>query len=177
MDDTNATTTVSKRSEIGRLQREHPRLHNTWRSMKKRCYYKAHDSYQYYGARGITVCDEWRGNFEAFHSWAMANGYEDGLTIDRINNDGNYEPGNCQWMTMAEQNRKHKHCRLITYKGKTQLAIDWAREYGIKLPTFYWRLYHGYSIEEVLSTPVRGHVEEPPGIKELKVLHGDVVRT
>lgn len=79
------------------------RLHVIWSSMKTRCYNKNHRGYNYYGVRGITVCDEWRDDFQAFHDWAMANGYRDDLTIDRIDVDGNYEPSNCRWITMAEQ--------------------------------------------------------------------------
>jgi len=70
--------------------------------MKQRCYNPNNRSYKTYGGRGIKVCDEWRDNFMAFHDWAIANGYEEGLTIDRIDNDGDYEPNNCRWITLQE---------------------------------------------------------------------------
>ncbi|MFZ2809433.1 MAG: hypothetical protein WAZ60_23865 [Desulfosalsimonadaceae bacterium] len=117
--------------------------------MKKRCYRPSHDSYKHYGARGITVCSEWLESFPVFYIWAMGNGYRDDLTIDRIDNDGNYEPSNCRFVTMKFQNRRHSNCVFIGHKGKTQLAIDWAREFGVPLPTFYWQYHHGFSMDEI----------------------------
>lgn len=93
--------------EIGRNNtrhglRGHP-LYNIWRGMKKRCFVETDQHYPNYGARGITMCEEWKNSFERFYSWAIANGYEKGLSIDRVNNDGNYEPSNCRWATAKEQ--------------------------------------------------------------------------
>lgn len=79
------------------------KLYHIWNAMNARCNNKNCKSYSYYGIRGITVCDEWRDSFESFRDWAMANGYREGLSIDRIDNDGNYEPSNCRWVTMKEQ--------------------------------------------------------------------------
>lgn len=81
------------------------RLYEIWTGMKKRCSNPAHEFYHRYGGRGITVCADWQ-EFPPFHAWAMANGYADNLSIDRIENDGNYEPGNCQWITRADNTRK-----------------------------------------------------------------------
>ena len=90
------------------------RLHRIWAAMKTRCYNPNSCSYKNYGARGITVCDEWKNDFQSFYEWSMENNYSEKLTIDRINNDGNYEPSNCRWATWKEQaqNRRPKSIYL-----------------------------------------------------------------
>ena len=104
-------------SQIGKANKthgkSHSRLHMVWAGMIGRCNDPNKPCYKYYGGRGITVCDEWRNNFQAFYDWAMGNGYDPNAlygecTIDRINNDGNYEPSNCRWVTMAEQNNNKR---------------------------------------------------------------------
>lgn len=77
-------------------------LYTTWESMKKRCYYPKHPGYKNYGGKGVIICEEWKTDFKKFYDWAMKNGYSEGLTLDRINPNGNYEPGNCQWLTLSE---------------------------------------------------------------------------
>jgi hypothetical protein len=99
----------------GKHLMRHTRIYNTWRHMKARCYNTNNKSYHSYGGRGIKVCDEWLDDFMSFYNWAMANGYTDKLTIDRINVDGNYEPDNCQWITRSENTTKGNLER--TYKG------------------------------------------------------------
>ena len=79
------------------------RIYTIWRCMLQRCYDENHDRYDDYGGRGISVCDEWRYNFVAFRSWAYSHGYAEWLSIERNNNNGNYEPGNCSWATAKEQ--------------------------------------------------------------------------
>lgn len=87
------------------------RLYTIWRGMRQRCYNSKQKRYKDYGGRGITVCDEWRDDYQAFYAWAMANGYRDDLSIDRIDNDGNYEPSNCRWATGKEQAHNKRCCK------------------------------------------------------------------
>lgn len=93
------------------------RLYRIWHNMKNRCFYTKDKHFNDYGGRGITVCDEWKNDFESFKKWSLSNGYSDELTIDRINNDGNYEPSNCRWVTMKEQ------CKNRTKKGSRKNGI------------------------------------------------------
>ena len=82
--------------------------------MKTRCYNPKFIYYNNYGGRGIKICDEWLNDFGKFYDWTINNGYKEGLTIDRINNDGNYEPSNCRWITRAEQNRNQRKSKSRT---------------------------------------------------------------
>ena len=91
------------------LKHKYPRLYRIWQSMKSRCYYAKNKCYQHYGGRGISICEEWKWSFNSFAQWALSNGYNDKLSIDRINVNGNYEPQNCRWATNQEQqNNKRK---------------------------------------------------------------------
>lgn len=82
------------------------RIYTIWKGIKQRCFYEKCPSYKNYGGRGITMCDEWKNDVKCFYDWAIANGYNENLSIDRIDNDGNYEPTNCRWITKAENSRK-----------------------------------------------------------------------
>lgn len=113
----------SKRmTEHGKAKATHgdskSRLFSIWSGMKKRCYYKKNIGYKNYGGRGIQVCDEWKNNYSTFKLWAMNNGYDESLTLDRVDNDGNYEPNNCKWSTVTEQNRNKRNNKLFNYNGK-----------------------------------------------------------
>jgi hypothetical protein len=90
------------------IKHQHPRLYRIWQSMKARCYYSKHKNYNSYGGRGISVCATWIHSFNTFTGWALANGYEDNLSIDRIDVNGNYCPENCRWITMADQQKNKR---------------------------------------------------------------------
>lgn len=87
----------------------HHTLYRRWSNMKTRCYNENTKDYKYYGGRGIRVCDEWLDDFMKFYSWSIGHGFSDDLTIDRKNNDGNYEPNNCRWVSMKEQNQNKRN--------------------------------------------------------------------
>lgn len=90
------------------LKHQQPRLYRIWQGMKSRCYYTKNKCYDSYGGRGISICDEWLRSFNAFAEWALANGYRDNLSIDRIDVNGNYCHENCRWITMAEQQKNKR---------------------------------------------------------------------
>lgn len=105
----------------------HERIYNIYCGIKKRCYNKNAPNFKNYGGRGINICDEWRNDFLSFYNWSMQNGYADDLTIDRINNDGNYEPSNCQWITKSENTRKRNidYWRKV-HENQVRTGIDYA---------------------------------------------------
>lgn len=129
----------------------HTKLYSQWSSMKARCSNPAHNRYELYGGRGIAVCAEWANNFEAFRDWAIANGYRDGLTIDRKDTDGPYSPENCRWATQKEQQNNRRNNRRITYGGKSQTLQQWAEERGIKRQTIQTRLSRGWPVSRALG--------------------------
>jgi len=126
------------------------RIHRIWCGIKARCNDKKNNRY---GGRGITVCPEWR-DFLTFHAWAMANGYADQLTIDRIDNDGNYEPSNCRWADNKTQARNTSTNRMITYNGETKSVSDWADIYSLKASVIIRRLNRGWDVERTFNTPL-----------------------
>lgn len=115
------------------------RLYEVWRQMHRRCYGKETKSYPLYGGRGITVCNEWK-EFDQFRDWALASGYSDDLTIDRIDVNGNYCPENCRWATDKEQSNNKRNNHLVEYNGEKHTVSEWADKYGVDQRTLYARL-------------------------------------
>lgn len=127
------------------------RLYKIWQDMKARCNNSNTPYYHKYGGRGISVCAEWN-TFEPFRDWALANGYQENLTIDRIDVNGNYEPNNCRWITNQEQQNNKRTSHFLTYNGKTQTITEWGKELGIKPKTLQSRImdYH-WSVEKSIN--------------------------
>lgn len=142
-------------------------LYNSWRGMKDRCINPNSTNYSNYGGRGIKVCDEWQV-FDEFLKWAINNGYVKGLSIERINNNGNYEPGNCRWATRIEQNNNRRTNHMITFNGKTKSTTEWSRITGINYRTLKSRLETGWTVEDALLTPT-GAIKTGPKPKNMPV--------
>lgn len=153
----------------GCLQREmarRPRTHgmagvgrsaeyDCWAHMLRRCYTPTTQQYENYGGRGITVCDRWRESFPQFLA-DMGPRPSASHSLDRIDNNGNYEPSNCRWATQAEQANNRRQNHPITYQGKTQNIREWERELCLGRNTIYGRLQLGWSLEEAMSkNPIR----------------------
>ena len=114
-------------------------------SMYCRCYYPTTHGYERYGGRGIKICEEWINNPDSFYDWAINNGYKKGLTLDRIDVNGNYEPSNCRWVTKKEQSQNRRCVYKLFYKGKEMFLDDISKETGIKHNTILNR-YHKYGL-------------------------------
>lgn len=128
------------------------RLYRIWSHMRTRCNKEYDDGYHLYGGRGVSVCPEWE-SFPAFLKWAKSNGYEDDLTLDRIDTNGDYEPSNCRWATVQEQNQNKRNSILITKDGVTKNLMDWAEELGIHHETIRGRIRMGWPEEDWLIPP------------------------
>lgn len=134
------------------------RLYNIWQHMRRRCFSPANKRYKYYGRRGITVCPEW-SDFLTFKAWALANGYAEDLSIDRIDNDADYTPENCRWATQKQQNRNYSRNRIVSWRGKDWTVTDLAEHIGMQPNTLHQRVFkYGMSVEEAVSRPVFGVV-------------------
>lgn len=139
------------------------KLYVVWCSMKARCNRPTWQGYERYGGRGIKVCDEW-SDFAMFRDWAMANGYAEGLTIERKDNDGDYCPQNCTWATKKQQSNNQSTTIKIKYMDIEKTLHEWADFLGIKPCTIYYRFTHGWPIERVLFE--KGHAEINRALKE-----------
>lgn len=132
-----------------------PKERLAWKNMKGRCYNPNNPSYSYGGGKGVTVCDRWLNSFQAF-LLDMGPAPTQSHSVDRINNDGNYEPGNCRWATNSEQQHNTTKCRWMTHAGKTMLATDWSNETGLSYSTITARIdRYGWSLADALTKPIR----------------------
>jgi hypothetical protein len=127
------------------------RLYQCWQGMLVRCYNTNSKAYKNYGGRGISVCDEWK-QFDSFYKWSMNNGYKSDLTIDRIDNNGNYAPSNCKWSTYLEQQNNRRDCKYYKFNGKQMTLSQWARHFGINRGLLYIRVGEkGWTIEQFVE--------------------------
>jgi hypothetical protein len=129
----------------------HTRLYRIWGLMKSRCFNPNRDNFASYGGRGITVCEEWINDFPVFRDWALSNGYNDGLSIDRIDNDGNYEASNCRWVSPKVQCNNRRNNKFFTVDKETLSIAEWARRIGIRRSTLWRWLNKGESLERKLQ--------------------------
>lgn len=131
------------------------RIYNIWQNIKRRCRNKNHPRYKDYGKRGIDICNEWE-DFNEFYQWAITNGYQDNLTIERIDNDKGYSPDNCRWITMNEQQFNKRTTHYLTYKGVTKTLTEWAKIKNMRVQTLASRInrFH-WSVEKALETPIK----------------------
>lgn len=150
-----------KKNVLGDATRKHgmvgTRIYRIYRGMIARCYNKNHPHYDNWGGRGIKICEEWLGEhgFEKFYEWSMKNGYAKNLTIDRIDNDGDYCLENCRWTTLTVQANNTRKNIYITYNGKTQSLSDWCRELGLEYNMIYLRYRRGWDVERMFNQEKR----------------------
>ena len=133
------------------------RIYNIWQHMISRCNRTSDKSYDRYGGRGITVCDEWL-DFKTFAEWSFSNGYEDNLTIDRIDNNKGYSPNNCRWATYKQQSNNRRCCKQYEMDGRKQNLKQWCEEFGVRYGTVVNRMRKGWSFERAISEPI--HIEK-----------------
>lgn len=130
------------------------RLYFIWKSMRQRCNNPKNKKFPNYGLRGIKICDEWN-DFVTFKKWALTHGYEDHLTLDRKDNDGNYEPSNCRWSTADTQANNRTNNRFIEFNGECHTLGEWSKITGISLRIIWQRLNRGWTVEKTLTTPTK----------------------
>ncbi|MBF0437464.1 MAG: hypothetical protein HQL77_19170 [Magnetococcales bacterium] len=133
----------------------HSKLHWMYDNMMKRCYRPGTNRYERYGGRGISVCKEWREDRTAFYEWALEHGWKEGLSIDRIDVDGDYTPLNCRFIPIEKQSSNTSRNRFLEWNGKRQTVSDWARELGEAPQALQHRVDRGWGIQRMLTQPFR----------------------
>jgi hypothetical protein len=128
------------------------RLYTIYYNMKARCYNPNEPSYKNYGKRGIKICSHWLEDFSNFYDWAITHGYQENLTIDRIDVNGNYEPSNCRWATYKQQSNNTRRNHFITFENETHTIAEWAKIYNISSSLLGERLKYGWDFQKAVST-------------------------
>lgn len=149
VEDITATHDLNKKHGMSKTK-----LYSVYYAMRQRCESTYDKQYKWYGERGIKVCDEWL-DFQSFYDWTMESGYKEGLTLDRINNNGNYEPSNCRWVDWKTQQNNRRSNHLIEYDGQTHTIAEWGDILNISPFLISCRLRRGWSEEKALISPTR----------------------
>lgn len=137
--------------KIKYLTNKPERIKRIWRTMIARCCNPSYNKYVSYGAKGIKVCDEWK-DFRSFKDWSLNNGYNDNLTIDRIDNEKGYSPSNCRWVTMKQQNRNKTNNIWLSYNGTSMCMSDWAEYFHVSPQAiWYWLNEKGMDASKVIE--------------------------
>lgn len=132
----------------------HTKLYNAWAAMKQRCNNPSSQCWENYGGRGITYCSEWE-NYNVFREWAINNGYNDELTLDREDVNGNYDPNNCRWVPVSIQNNNKRTNRILEIDGVSHTVGEWAKISGINYETLLYRLSRGVHPKEAVFSPLK----------------------
>lgn len=150
--------TIAMSTKHGHATKGISRTYRTWAAMISRCSDQNANGFRHYGGRGISVCQEWR----EFSNFVRDMGEKPhGMSLDRIDVNGNYEPGNCRWATLNQQARNRRDSRCLTYRGETKSVHDWAEENGLPVRALVHRLNAGWSTEDALSKPSDGAANKP----------------
>ena len=132
-------------------------LYRVWDGIVQRCCNPNAKNYKNYGGRGIGVCDEWRNSFKAFEEYCLSHGWEQGLQIDRVDNELGYVPNNVRFVAPKQNARNKRTNHLITFQGETMCAADWCERFGISDSTLWRRLTSGWSVEDAFTKPIQRH--------------------
>ena len=158
-----------QKDTIGSMRATHglsrTRIYKVWQDMKARCYNKNNKFYLAYGARGISVCDEWRNSFESFNEWANKSGYSDALTLDRLDVNGNYCPENCKWSDIYEQANNRRTTHLVTYHGETDSLSNMCRKLNINCKVVRGRMRYKH---RTFQEAVDNFEHHPPFVEHWK---------
>lgn len=127
------------------------RVYRIWCKMKERCNNSNSINYKNYGGKGICLCKEWNESFIAFYNWSIQNGYQDNLSIDRIDSDKNYEPNNCRWASRITQNNNTNRNHLVSYNGETHTISQWCKKLKLPYSTLYGRIRKGWKADRIFN--------------------------
>lgn len=136
---------LKKRENIH--HKSNTKIYKIWASIKQRCTNSKHKNCKRYKERGIKICEQWKRSFVEFYNWAISSGYKEGLTIERINNNGNYEPSNCRWATRKEQANNTSRNHFVYFNGERHTISEWSKKLGIKYSVLENRLRRKISLE------------------------------